>query len=221
MPIGPDSKRAQVDPELLKRLDAWNDALGGKYLIDIGYRSNETQQALYDAWISGRSSVQAAKPGSSKHNLKPAQAVDLGPVAGKASNGHTARDERVLGKTYGLTWPVGFAASGSVEFGTTEPWHVECLPNWTGTFTAALVTEAMPTLRKGTDGGAATKRLKAWLKPRYSYAAKLDPSVAWIGDDTWTALTQFARNVGLLKAGETLDAWGPKCWAAAKAQGFS
>lgn len=86
--------------------------------------------------------------------------------------------------------------------------------------TATPAASGLPILRKGTDGGAPGQRLKAWLHAMYSYAAGVDGSVTWIGDDAWSAMTVFARRVGLLGAGETLDAWGPKCWAAAKAQGF-
>ena len=86
--------------------------------------------------------------------------------------------------------------------------------------TATPAASGLPILRRGTAGGAAGKRLKGWLHSMYSYGRGVDPNTDWIGDDAWAAMTVFCRRVGILGASEPLSAWGPKCWAAAKDQGY-
>ena len=157
-----------VLPALLARLSAWNEAVGNKYLVDIGYRSLDAQKIAYAKYLAGTGPT-AAKPGASMHNRTPAEAVDLAGWSMKAGSGHTTRDERVLGKEFGLTWPVGFKASGSVEFGTTEPWHVEVLPGSIlvdGDFGKGSITRLQKFLGVNADGdfGPVTKRkLQSYL----------------------------------------------------------
>ena len=80
---------------------------------------------------------------------------------------------------------------------------------------AAPLDAKLPLLRKDSAGGPAGKQLKVWLKSMFSYASKVGTSDDWIGGDTWLAMQEFARRVGLLGERESLDAWGPRCWAAA------
>lgn len=159
---------SNVDAELLRRLSAWNAALGNKYAVHIGWRSNADQQIAYDKYLAGTGPT-AAKPGASMHNQSPALAVDLrGINSYAAGSGHTTYAERVLGKKYGLTWPVGFQASGSVEFGTTEPWHVQKLPGWSGSFPGeaaplSTTTSSNKLSVNGDFGPLTIKRLQGFL----------------------------------------------------------
>lgn len=162
MAIGPADKAALVSAALIARLSGWNAELVGKYHIDIGYRSLAAQQVAYQSMLNGTGPT-AAKPGTSKHNRQPAEAVDLAGASNLPGSGHTTRAERVLGKQFGLTWPVGFVASGRVEFGTTEPWHVEVLPGSIlvdGDMGKGTVTRLQRYLGVSADGqyGPVTKR---------------------------------------------------------------
>ena len=180
-----------VDAELLRRLSAWNEALGNKYAVHVGYRSNEDQQIAYDKYLAGTGPL-AAKPGTSKHNQMPALAVDLrGANSYAAGSGHTTYEERVLGKKYGLTWPVGFKASGSVEFGTIEPWHVEKLPGWTG--------QTWTNLKVGSRGES-VKKWQAWLKAMFSYGSSVVADGIF-GPKTEAATKEFQRRVAVTADG--------------------
>ncbi len=96
--------RGNVDAELLRRFDAWNASLGGVLRIVSGYRSAERQRQLYAAYLAGRGNL-AARPGTSKHERSPAEAIDYGP----ANWARTATAYR-----FGIAAPV-----------RSEPWHLE------------------------------------------------------------------------------------------------
>ena len=82
-------------------------------------------------------------------------------------------------------------------------------------------SSGLPLLHYGMDGGAPAARLKQWLHDNFStYASGTDGSNGQIWDEAWNAMSEFCRRVGLLGSNEKLGAWGPKCWAAAKAEGF-
>lgn len=86
--------------------------------------------------------------------------------------------------------------------------------------TSSVTTTVLPLLHLNDDGGASGQQLKHWLHANFSYAANVDDSNGFIGNDTWKAMSEFASRVGLLAEGATLSAWGPKCWSAAKNLGF-
>lgn len=55
----------------------WCKVYGVPVSVTSGHRSVRSQAALYERWVSGRSPLPAAPPGSSKHNQDPSPAVDL------------------------------------------------------------------------------------------------------------------------------------------------
>lgn len=95
-----------VNPELLKRISAVAKHYGKKITINSGYRTFEQQKVLYDAYKSGRSSVEAAKPGNSRHNY--GLAIDVDDWVQQISEADL--------KQFGLHKPV-----------SSENWHVEPL----------------------------------------------------------------------------------------------
>ncbi len=106
--VGIGGKLAGLHPVLLRRLGAWNRALGGKFSVGSGYRSIASQAALYRRWKAGvPGQAKAAPPGRSMHNF--GLAVDLSPS-------RTTARERALGAKFGLYWPMSF-----------EPWHVQAV----------------------------------------------------------------------------------------------
>jgi len=95
-----------VNPELLKRISAVAKHYGKKITINSGYRTFAQQKVLYDAYHSGKSSVQAAKPGNSRHNY--GLAIDVDDWVQQISEADL--------KQFGLHKPV-----------SSENWHVEPL----------------------------------------------------------------------------------------------
>ncbi|QJX80809.1 transglycosylase SLT domain-containing protein [Priestia megaterium] len=96
----------KVNPELLKRISEVAKHYGKKITINSGYRTFEQQKVLYNAYKSGRSSVQAAKPGNSRHNY--GLAIDVDDWVQQLSEADL--------KQFGLHKPV-----------SSENWHVEPL----------------------------------------------------------------------------------------------
>ncbi|MDU9693569.1 NlpC/P60 family protein [Priestia aryabhattai] len=96
----------KVNPELLIRISAVAKHYGKKITINSGYRTFEKQKELYDAYHSGRSSVEAAKPGNSRHNY--GLAIDVDDWVQQLSEADI--------KKFGLHKPV-----------SSENWHVEPL----------------------------------------------------------------------------------------------
>lgn len=97
-------KIAGLVPEFLARLSAWNQAAGGEYWVNSGYRSIAHQWALWNA--SDKTGRMVAYPGKSRHNF--GTAADLAP-------GTTAAD-RALARVFGLSFPMSY-----------EPWHIQLL----------------------------------------------------------------------------------------------
>lgn len=96
---------SSVDYRLILRLYIMGNALGfDNITIDSGYRSNEEQQRLYDAYLNGTGNL-AAPPGASWHNW--GGAIDL------RSGALTARPDSDF-ECYGLIRPV-----------EGEPWHIQ------------------------------------------------------------------------------------------------
>lgn len=95
-----------IHPEFKKRLDMWNNEMGGRFDTSRGYRSMAQQEYLWNRWrnrVPGQ--APAAPPGRSMHNF--GLAVDLIPSI-------TSAAQRAAGAKYGLRWPMSY-----------EPWHVE------------------------------------------------------------------------------------------------
>ena len=103
----------------------------------------------------------------------------------------------------------------------SEAWHFSYDParDQSATVAAPLAAVSLPTLRRNSDGGQASRKLGNWLRAMFSYASRVGDAT-WVGSDKWAAMTTFARRVGLLGSGQSLDAWGPRCWAAARDLGF-
>ena len=96
---------SSVDYRLILRLYLMGNALGFENItIDSGYRSNEEQQKLYDAYQNGTGNL-AAPPGASWHNW--GGAIDL------RSGAFTNRPDSEF-EDYGLIRPVN-----------GEPWHIQ------------------------------------------------------------------------------------------------
>ena len=93
-----------LNKKFLEQLSAFNDAAGGRFSVNSGYRSNAHQQQLYNRYLAGNGPV-AARPGSSQHNF--GLAADLAP--GNARDTHGA-----LARQFGLAFTV-----------PSESWHVE------------------------------------------------------------------------------------------------
>lgn len=95
----------------------------GKFWVTTGHRSSEEQQRLWDLWQAAikhygseaaarrHNVATAARPGQSKHELNPAQAVDL------ACTTNDNDKRAALAKRWGLHTPI-----------TGEPWHMELDP---------------------------------------------------------------------------------------------
>lgn len=103
-PGGGVAGRGNVDAELLRRFDAWNASVGGALRIVSGYRSSAKQAALYALYRAGLGNL-AARPGTSKHERSPAEAIDYGPASWART---------VTAYRFGLAAPV-----------RSEPWHLE------------------------------------------------------------------------------------------------
>jgi tape measure domain-containing protein len=97
-------KVAGLTPDFLAKLAAWNDATGGRYRVNSGFRSIERQRQLWEA--SDRSGRMVARPGSSRHNF--GTAADLAPG--------TTPAHRALARRFGLYFPMSY-----------EPWHIQLL----------------------------------------------------------------------------------------------
>ncbi len=97
-------KVAGLNKKFLEQLSAFNDAAGGRFSVNSGYRSVAHQQQLYNRYLAGNGPV-AARPGSSQHNF--GLAADLAP--GNARDTHGA-----LARQFGLAFTV-----------PSESWHVE------------------------------------------------------------------------------------------------
>lgn len=206
-----------VDQELLRRLGAWNSALKNKYAVHIGWRSNADQLVAYNKYLAGTGPV-AAKPGTSKHNQSPSLAVDLrGADSYTAGSGHTTYSERVLGAKYGLCWPVGQRAAGGGAYDTTEPWHVEKITNWSGTFPVSITGTGWTNLHIGSTG-TAVKKWQTWLHAMFGYASRVNPDGKF-GPITESATKEFQSRVGY--KGDDIDGnVGPGTLAKAVALGF-
>lgn len=108
--------RDKINAEFLSRVDRWNSALGNKFTIGVGFRSDAEQKRLYDLYRSGKRNIKAAPPGKSWHGGQGrgiAYAIDLSPDTNAA--------DRALAAKYGLYFPMSF-----------EPWHVQPVEIKTG-----------------------------------------------------------------------------------------
>lgn len=102
----PGEYASGLNPEFVRRFNAWNAALGNIFRIGSGFRTMAEQARLYARWMAHvPGQAQAAPPGRSNHNY--GLAIDLSPAS-------TTAAQRALGAKFGLRWPMGF-----------EPWHVE------------------------------------------------------------------------------------------------
>jgi hypothetical protein len=99
-------KTQKVDSTLLGRVALLSKDYGVKTNITSGWRSSAEQQILWDR--SDKSGRMVARPGRSKHEKTPAQAVD---VSGKLTTLNNAQL-----KPYGLRKPMSY-----------ENWHIEIL----------------------------------------------------------------------------------------------
>lgn len=91
-----------LNADFLKRLSAWNAALGNAYRVSSGYRSIAEQTALWNR--SDKSGRMVARPGSSMHNF--GLAADLAPA--------TTAQARAMASMFGLYFPMSY-----------EPWHIQ------------------------------------------------------------------------------------------------
>lgn len=117
-------KIAGLVPEFLARLGAWNQAVGGKYWVNSGYRSIAHQWALWNA--SDKTGRMVAYPGRSRHNF--GTAADLAPGTTAAA--------RAMASAFGLSFPMSY-----------EPWHIQMLKS--GGFVKPFVADAGVTLAPG------------------------------------------------------------------------
>lgn len=108
----------------LARLGAWNQALGGRYWVNSGYRSVEEQWRLWNA--SDKTGRMVAYPGRSRHNA--GTAADLAPS--------TTPAHRALARAFGLYFPMSY-----------EPWHIQPLAR--GGIVKPFVADAGVTLAPG------------------------------------------------------------------------
>lgn len=100
---------AGLNPKFKKALDAFNDAVGGRYSVLDGWRSYAEQVVLWNRYKAGTGNL-AAYPGTSNHGS--GDAADLSP--GDAGNRYAA-----LAAKFGLHFPVT-----SPQW---EPWHIELI----------------------------------------------------------------------------------------------
>lgn len=91
-----------LDPEFLRRFNAWNASLGNILRITSGFRTRAQQEALYAAYLNGTGNL-AAKPGTSMHEK--GLAIDHAPA-------NWEMDKSSI--PFGLRHPV-----------PSEAWHVE------------------------------------------------------------------------------------------------
>lgn len=104
--VAPGEYASGILPEFMRRFQAWNKEMRGKFSIGSGFRTMAEQAVLYSRWLRRvPDQARAAAPGSSNHNF--GLAIDLSPSSTTAS-------ERAAGAKYGLRWPMG-----------DESWHVE------------------------------------------------------------------------------------------------
>jgi TP901 family phage tail tape measure protein len=104
--IAPGEFASGLLPEFVRRFQAWNKEMGGKFSIGSGFRTMAEQARLYARWLARvPGQAQAAPPGSSMHNF--GLAIDLAPSS-------TTAAQRAAGAKYGLEWPMSY-----------EPWHVQ------------------------------------------------------------------------------------------------
>ena len=179
-------------------------------------RTWDEQAALRAAYERGEGNL-AARPGTSLHESG---------IALDVTRGTPAQLWMTAG---GDPWQAN--ASESIQanrFGwfrtvPSEAWHFSYDPAQDRSIPAAAAlsatSPALPILRRNSDGGAASRKLGNWLRAMFSYASRVGDAT-WVGSDKWVAMQAFARRVGLLEETATLDAWGPKCWAAARDLGF-
>lgn len=91
-----------LDPRLQQWVTRVRDEVSDITLLD-GYRSRERQQRMYDAGLS------KLKPGKSKHNIRPAQAVDFQPYPRPISNEKLwAALGYIVGRGMGIADDLGF-----------------------------------------------------------------------------------------------------------------
>lgn len=119
-----EGKIAGLVPEFLARLGAWNQAVGGKYWVNSGYRSIAHQWALWNT--SDKTGRMVAYPGRSRHNF--GTAADLAPGTTAAA--------RAMASAFGLSFPMSY-----------EPWHIQMLKS--GGFVEPFVADAGVTLAPG------------------------------------------------------------------------
>lgn len=109
-----------LDPDLVERIQvllSWTSWAGYPLRVSSAYRSREKQQALYDAWKSGRSQLPAAPPGSSAHER--GLAVDLVWVRGGLQEPVEGAWETLGGvaeEYLGLRWGGRFRTPDRVHF---------------------------------------------------------------------------------------------------------
>jgi len=104
--------RADAAQGFVNLATAFRQATGGNLGITEGFRSNERQAQLYEAYRTGRSNIVAAAPGHSHHNS--GVAVDLNGYGGSTNSPQFRWLLQNAGK-YGWSWAEGRAAG--------EPWH--------------------------------------------------------------------------------------------------
>jgi len=183
--------------------------LGSVGIEMCGYAADQWTDAAHQATM--RRAADLAREVAGRWGVPPVRLTAADLAAGK-------RD----GYTYHRDVTASLGGTSHTDPGPNFPYAKmhELLTGVVAASPLSSITTALPLLRKGTDGGAAAARLKGWMHAMYSYAARTNGSNGWIGDDAWGAMQEFARRVGLLGATQTLDAWGPRCWAAAKVEGF-
>lgn len=91
---------------------------GGRVVIDSGFRTRAQQQKLYDDWVDSGKRVPSivAVPGTSKHELDPAEAADLHRLDSLLTWGEV----HYTADAFGLCFPI-----------PREDWHCEAVPDWT------------------------------------------------------------------------------------------
>ena len=104
--------RADAAQAFVNLATAFRQGTGGNLGITEGFRSNERQAQLYQAYKSGKSKIVAAAPGHSHHNS--GVAVDLNGYGGSTNSPQFRWLLQNAGK-YGWSWAEGRAVG--------EPWH--------------------------------------------------------------------------------------------------
>ena len=219
-------------PPFLDALSRWNDAVGNRYSVYIGVRTEEEQQRLYDLYQlflatdgkEGRS-ILAAKPGPMARHMY-GLAVDVRPNPVRPED--AALLKNFGGVWNGVKWELRMDVPG-------EPWHI--YPSHakllidSGTCTpvhdAQMLVSTNIYLRRGARGEL-IRNIQGWALQYFpSYAV---PTIGKSGgaDGVWgpgfnTWLVEFCKRVGLVPQNTLPDAQitiGPKVLAEFVKHGF-